>query len=128
MAKTIVRTDKAPQPVGPYSQAVVAGDFVYVAGQGPTDPAQGKKVEGGIAAETEQVLKNIQAILAAAGCSLRDVVKTNVYLSHTGDFRAMNDVYARFFTEEPPARTTVQASPPVPILVEIDCVAYKPRE
>ena len=128
MAKTIVRTDKAPQPVGPYSQAVVAGDFVYVAGQGPTDPATGKKVEGGIAAETEQVLKNIQAILAAAGCSLRDVVKTNVYLSHTGDFRAMNEVYARFFTEEPPARTTVQASPPVPILVEIDCVAYKPRE
>jgi 2-iminobutanoate/2-iminopropanoate deaminase len=126
--KQIVRTDKAPQPVGPYSQAVVAGDFVYVAGQGPTDPAQGKKVEGGIAAETEQVLKNIQAILAAAGCSLRDVVKTNVYLSHTGDFRAMNDVYARYFTEEPPARTTVQASPPVPILVEIDCVAYKPRE
>jgi 2-iminobutanoate/2-iminopropanoate deaminase len=126
--KQIVRTDKAPQPVGPYSQAVVAGDFVYVAGQGPTDPATSKKVEGGIAAETEQVLKNIQAILAAAGCSLRDVVKTNVYLSHTGDFRAMNDVYARFFTEEPPARTTVQASPPVPILVEIDCVAYKPRE
>jgi 2-iminobutanoate/2-iminopropanoate deaminase len=126
--KQIVRTDKAPQPVGPYSQAVVAGDFVYVAGQGPTDPATSKKVEGGIAAETEQVLKNIQAILAAAGCSLRDVVKTNVYLSHTGDFRAMNDVYARYFTEEPPARTTVQASPPVPILVEIDCVAYKPRE
>lgn len=125
--KQIIRTEKAPQPVGPYSQAVVAGDFVYVAGQGPVDPAAGKKVEGGIAAETEQVLKNIQAILEAAGCSLRDVVKTNVYLSHTGDFRAMNEVYARFFTEEPPARTTVQASPPVPILVEIDCVAYRPR-
>ena len=125
--KQIVRTEKAPPPVGPYSQAVVAGDFVYVAGQGPVDPAAGKKVEGGIAAETEQVLKNIQAILEAAGCSMRDVVKTNVYLSHSGDFRAMNEVYARFFTEEPPARTTVQASPPVPILVEIDCVAYKSR-
>lgn len=125
--KRIVRTEKAPPPVGPYSQAVVAGDFVYVAGQGPMDPAAGKKVEGGIAAETEQVLKNIQAILDAAGCSMRDVVKTNVYLSHSGDFRAMNEVYARFFTEEPPARTTVQASPPVPILVEIDCVAYKAR-
>jgi 2-iminobutanoate/2-iminopropanoate deaminase len=127
LAKQIVRTDRAPQPVGPYSQAIVAGDFVYVAGQGPTDPATGKKVEGGIAAETEQVLKNIQAILEAAGCSLRDVVKTNVYLSHTGDFKAMNDVYARFFTEEPPARTTVQATPPIPILVEIDCVACRAR-
>jgi 2-iminobutanoate/2-iminopropanoate deaminase len=125
--KQIVRTDKAPQPVGPYSQAVIAGDFVYVAGQGPADPVTGKKVEGGITAETEQVLKNVQAILEAAGCSLREVVKTNVYLSHSGDFRAMNEVYGRFFTEEPPARTTVQASPPVPILVEIDCVAYKPR-
>jgi 2-iminobutanoate/2-iminopropanoate deaminase len=125
--KQIVRTDNAPQPVGPYSQAVIAGDFVYVAGQGPADPVTGKKVEGGITAETEQVLKNVQAILEAAGCSLREVVKTNVYLSHSGDFRAMNEVYGRFFTEEPPARTTVQASPPVPILVEIDCVAYKPR-
>jgi 2-iminobutanoate/2-iminopropanoate deaminase len=125
--KQIVRTDRAPQPVGPYSQAVVAGDFVYVAGQGPTDAATGRRVEGGVAAETEQVLKNIQAILEAAGCTLRDVVKVNVYLSHSGDFRAMNEVYARFFDDEPPARTTVQASPPVPILVEIDCVAYKPR-
>lgn len=100
---------------------------MYVAGQGPTDPATGRRVEGGVAAETEQVLKNVQAILEAAGCSLRDVVKVNVYLSHSGDFRAMNEVYGRFFSEEPPARTTVQASPPVPILVEIDCVAYKPR-
>jgi 2-iminobutanoate/2-iminopropanoate deaminase len=125
--KQIVRTDKAPQPVGPYSQAVVAGDFVYVAGQGPTDPATGRRVEGGVAAETEQVLKNVQAILEAAGCTLRDVVKVNVYLSHSGDFKAMNEVYARFFNEEPPARTTVQASPPVPILVEIDCVAVRPR-
>jgi 2-iminobutanoate/2-iminopropanoate deaminase len=125
--KQIIRTDRAPQPVGPYSQAVRAGDFVYVAGQGPADPTTGRKVEGGIVAETEQVLKNIQAILEAAGCSMRDVVKTNVYLLHTGDFKAMNEVYARYFGEESPARTTVQATPPVPILVEIDCVAYKPR-
>jgi 2-iminobutanoate/2-iminopropanoate deaminase len=125
--KQIIRTEKAPPPVGPYSQAIRAGDFVYVAGQGPADPATGRKVGGGIAAETEQVLKNIQAILEAAGCTMRDVVKTNVYLQHTGDFKAMNEVYARFFTDEPPARTTVQATPPVPILVEIDCVAYKPR-
>jgi 2-iminobutanoate/2-iminopropanoate deaminase len=125
--KQIIRTEKAPPPVGPYSQAIRAGDFVYVAGQGPADPATGRKVGGGIAAETEQVLKNIQAILEAAGCTMRDVVKTNVYLQHTGDFKAMNEVYARFFTDEPPARTTVQATPPVPILVEIDCVAYRAR-
>ena len=125
--KQIVRTDKAPQPVGPYSQGIIAGDFIYVAGQGPTNPATGQRTGGGIAAETEQVLKNIQAILEAAGATIRDVVKTNVYLSHPGDFQAMNEVYARFFNEEPPARTTVQASAPVTILVEIDCVAYKPR-
>ncbi len=125
--RQVVRTDKAPLPVGPYSQAIIAGDFVYVAGQGPTDVATGRMVTGGVGAETEQVLKNIQAILEAAGCSMRDVVKVNVYLSHTGDFKAMNEVYGRFFNEEPPARTTVQASPPVPILVEIDCVAYRPR-
>lgn len=123
-----VRTEKAPVPAGPYSQAVIAGDFIYVAGQGPTDPATGKKVEGGVAAETEQVLKNVQAILEAAGASLADVVKTNVYLMDRADFRAMNEVYQRFFPAEPPARTTVQALPPVDIAVEIDCVAYRPRE
>jgi 2-iminobutanoate/2-iminopropanoate deaminase len=124
--RRVVRTDNAPLPVGPYSQAVVAGDFVYVAGQGPTDPATGRKVEGGVQAETEQVLKNIQAILEAAGTSLGNVVKVNVYLADRGDFRAMNEVYARFFPAEPPARTTVQALPPVDIAVEIDCVAYVP--
>ena len=105
----------------------VAGDFVYVAGQGPTDPATGKKVEGGVQAETEQVLKNIQAILEGAGTSLDNCVKVNVYLADRADFRAMNEVYARFFPHEPPARTTVQALPPVDIAVEIDCVAYLPR-
>src|SRR5438128_443058 len=126
--RRVVRTDNAPLPVGPYSQAVVAGDFVYVAGQGPTDPATGRKVEGGVQAETEQVLKNIQAILEAAGSSLANVVKVNVYLSDRADFKAMNEVYARFFPSEPPARTTVQALPPVDIAVEIDCVAYRPRD
>jgi 2-iminobutanoate/2-iminopropanoate deaminase len=121
-----VRTDHAPLPVGPYSQAVVAGNFVYVAGQGPTDPATGKKVEGGVQAETEQVLKNVQAILEAAGTSLANVVKVNVYLADRADFRAMNEVYGRFFPTDPPARTTVQALPPVDIAVEIDCVACLP--
>jgi 2-iminobutanoate/2-iminopropanoate deaminase len=121
-----VRTDRAPLPVGPYSQAVVAGGFVYVAGQGPTDPATGRKVEGDVQAETEQVLKNVQAILEAAGSSLAHVVKVNVYLADRADFRAMNEVYARFFPGDPPARTTVQALPPVDIAVEIDCVALLP--
>src|ERR1051325_3415612 len=97
--REIVRTDGAPPPVGPYSQAGRAGGFGYVGGEGAPGPATGKKGEGGVAAETEQVLRNIQAILEAAGCSMRDVVKTNVYLSHTGDFKAMNEVYARYFTE-----------------------------
>ena len=126
--RQVVRTDRAPQPVGPYSQAVVAGDFVYVAGQGPVDPAIGKKVEGGIAAETEQVLKNIQAILEGAGATLRDVVKTNVYLSHPGDFQAMNEVYATFFGDDKPARTTIVGGFMLPnIKIEIDAIAYKPR-
>jgi 2-iminobutanoate/2-iminopropanoate deaminase len=122
-----VRTDRAPLPVGPYSQAIVAGEFVYVAGQGPTDPTTGRCVEGGVQAQTEQVLKNIQAILEAAGTSMGNVVKVNVYLADRRDFGAMNEVYARFFTGEPPARTTVQALPPVDIAVEIDCVACLPQ-
>jgi 2-iminobutanoate/2-iminopropanoate deaminase len=107
---------------------VVAGDFVYVAGQGPLDPETGKQVEGGIQEQTEQVLKNIQAILEAAGSSLADVVKVNVYLADRGNFAAMNEVYGRFFGNDPPARTTVQAlPPPVDMGVEIDCVALLSR-
>ena len=125
--RQVVRTGKAPLPAGPYSQAVVAGGFVYVAGQGPTDPATGKRVTGGVQAETEQVLKNIQAILEAAGTSMANVVKVNVYLSDRNDFAAMNEIYQRFFSSDPPARTTVQALPPVEIAVEIDCVACLPQ-
>jgi 2-iminobutanoate/2-iminopropanoate deaminase len=125
--RQVVRTDRAPQPVGPYSQAIIAGEFVYVAGQGPADPATGRKVPGGVGPETEQVLKNIQAILEAAGTSMANVVKVNVYLQDVAEFCAMNEVYARFFPQNPPARTTVQAMPPVDIRVEIDCVAYRPR-
>src|SRR5437762_3049129 len=115
-----VRTEKAPMPAGPYSQAVIAGEFVYVAGQGPTDPATGRRVEGGVQAETEQVLKNVQAILEAAGTSLANAVKVNVYLADRNDFAAMNEIYKRFFPNDPPARTTVESHPPVDIAVEID--------
>ncbi len=122
--KQVVVPGNAPRPAGPYSPAVTAGGFVYVSGQGPTDPATGKKVEGGVGAETRQVLANIQTILEAAGASMADVVKCNVYLADRHDFAAMNEVYREFFPIDPPARTTVQAHPPVEIKVEIDCVAY----
>lgn len=125
--RQVVKSDKLPKPAGPYSPAVIAGDFIYVSGQGPTDPATGQMVLDSVQAETRQVLKNIQAILEAAGATLENVVKCNVYLADRADFAAMNEVYREFFPNDPPARTTVQAHPPVEIRVEIECVAYKPR-
>ncbi len=125
--RTVVKTDKAPLPSGPYSQGIIAGDFVYVAGQGPLDPSTGKMVRESIQAETRQVLKNVQAILEAAGTSMANVVKCNVYLANRYDFAAMNEAYAEFFPNDPPARTTVESHPPADIRVEIDCVAYIPR-
>ena len=127
MPKKHVATKHAPTPIGPYSQGVIAGGLLFVSGQIPIDPATDKLVEGDIKVQTEQVLKNIQAILEAAGTSMANVVKVNVYLQDVAEFGAMNEVYARFFPENPPARTTVQAMPPVDIRVEIDCVAYRPR-
>jgi 2-iminobutanoate/2-iminopropanoate deaminase len=123
--REVVRTANAPQPAGAYSQAIVNDGWVYVAGQGPTDPSTRQKVAGGVAAETRQVLTNIQSILAAAGCAMADVVKVNVYLRDAADFAEMNKVYQTFWPEDPPARTTVQAIPPADILVEIDCVARR---
>jgi 2-iminobutanoate/2-iminopropanoate deaminase len=124
--REVIRTHDAPQPSGAYSQGIASDGWVYVAGQGPTDPATRQKVPGGVAAETRQVLTNIRSILAAAGCSMQDVVKVNVYLRDAADFAAMNEVYQTFWPENPPARTTVQAIPPADILVEIDCVARRP--
>ena len=124
--RDVVSTDKAPKAIGPYSQGIKAGDFVFTAGQAGVDPATGKLVEGGIAEQTRQVLKNIQAILAAAGTSLDRVVKCGVFLQDMADFQAMNGVYAEFFPPDknPPARTTVQAAKlPLGALVEIDAVA-----
>ena len=121
-----VATDKAPKAIGPYSQGIKAGDFVFTAGQAGVDPATGKLVEGGIAGQTRQVLRNIQSILEAAGSSLDRVVKCGVFLQDMADFQAMNAVYAEFFPPDknPPARTTVQAAKlPLGALVEIDAVA-----
>jgi 2-iminobutanoate/2-iminopropanoate deaminase len=122
--KQIIKTEDAPQAIGPYSQAVVAGGFVFASGQIPLDPSTGQFVEGGVREQTEQVLRNLSKVLEAAGTSLGRVVKTTVFLADMGDFAAMNEVYAGFFTEEPPARSTVQAARlPRDARVEIDVVA-----
>ena len=124
--RRIVSTESAPQAIGPYSQAVSFGNFVFSSGQIPIDPRTGQFVEGGIAEQTEQVLKNLSEVLQAAGASLSDVVKTTVYLADMDDFVAMNEVYGRFFPENPPARSTVQAARlPRDARVEIDVIAVK---
>ncbi len=119
-----VRTENAPAAIGPYSQAVVSGGFLFCSGQIPLDPATGKMIEGGIEEQTERVLRNLAAVLESGGGSLRSVVKTTVYLADLSDFPAMNKMYGRFFPESPPARATVQvAKLPAGALVEIDAVA-----
>lgn len=124
--KQVIATSKAPAAIGPYSQAVVVGDLVYTAGQAAVDPQKGKLIEGGIEDQTRQTLRNIAAILEAAGSSMDRVVKTTVFLQDMGDFAAMNAVYATFFGDVPPARSTVQvAALPLGALVEIEAVAIK---
>jgi 2-iminobutanoate/2-iminopropanoate deaminase len=124
LTKETVFTEAAPKAIGPYSQAIKVGGFIFTAGQGGMDPKTGEIVTGGIEAETRQVLTNIKNILEAAGSSMDLVVKTTVYLRDMQDFTAMNGVYATFFPTDPPARTTVQAAAlPRGIAVEIDTVA-----
>lgn len=123
MREAIV-TDRAPQAIGPYSQAVRAGNQIYCSGQIPIDPATGSIIDGDISAQTRQVLTNVSQVLQAAGASLDHVVKTTVYLADMGDFAAMNAVYATFFTSPAPARSTVQAARlPRDARVEIDVIA-----
>ncbi len=122
--RQIIKTGEAPQAIGPYSQAVVAGGLVFASGQIPLDPATGEFVEGGISEQTEQVLRNLSKVLEAAGTSLARVVKTTVFLADMNDFAAMNEVYGRYFEREPPARSTVQAARlPRDARVEIDVIA-----
>lgn len=119
-----VQTDQAPAAIGPYSQAIVHAGVVYTAGQIPIDPATGEMVGGDVAAQTDRVLRNLSAVLAAAGASLGSVVKTTVFLRDMGDFAAMNEVYGRFFGDHRPARSTVQvAQLPRDAAVEIEVVA-----
>lgn len=123
MRETIT-TGNAPAAIGPYSQAIRAGGLLFCSGQIPLDPATGKMVDGGIQAQTERVLLNLEAVLAAGGATLASVVKTTVYMTDLADFPAMNAVYGRFFPQDPPARATIQAAKlPAGALVEIDAVA-----
>jgi 2-iminobutanoate/2-iminopropanoate deaminase len=122
--KKIVSTEQAPAAIGPYSQAVVSNGFAFLSGQIPLDPSTGKLVEGDVAVQTERVLENLKAVLTACGCSLEHVVKTTVYLKDMSEFARMNEVYTRYFPENPPARATVEAARlPRDVKVEIDCTA-----
>ncbi len=125
MEKTVIHTEKAPGAVGPYSQAVRVGPFLYTAGQIGLDPESGKLVADDIEIQTDRVLKNLKAVLEAAGGDLSNVVKTTVFLLDMGEFAAMNGVYSSFFGENPPARSAVQvAALPLGGRVEIEAVAY----
>jgi 2-iminobutanoate/2-iminopropanoate deaminase len=120
-----VTTDDAPGAIGPYSQAIKAGGFLFASGQIPLDPITGTIIEGGITAQTHQVLQNLGAVLKAAGLSYDRVVKTTVYLSDMGNFPAMNEIYATYFPAPSPARATIEAAAlPRNVLVEIDLVAF----
>ena len=120
----IVATPNAPAAIGPYSQAVVSNGFAFLSGQIPLDPATGQVIDGDVAAQTERVVENLKAVLESCGSSLDKVVKTTVYLTDMREFARMNEVYARYFPANPPARATVEAARlPRDVGVEIDCIA-----
>lgn len=125
-SRRAVRTDAAPAAIGPYSQAIDTGTLVFASGQIPLDPSTGQLVEGGIARQTEQVLRNIGAVLEAAGLSLQHVVKTTIYMKDLAEFEEMNAVYGRAMPDPPPARSTVQvARLPRDVRIEIDVIAAR---
>lgn len=122
--REVIATKNGPQAIGPYSQAIKANGFVFVSGQVAIDPATQQVVSGSVSAQTERALKNLSGILAAAGSEMAKVVRSTVFLKNMGDFAAMNDVYGKYFTSEPPARSTVEvARLPKDVLVEIDVIA-----
>jgi 2-iminobutanoate/2-iminopropanoate deaminase len=125
MEKKIIKTDQAPQAIGPYSQAVKLGDLIFLSGQVPIDPATGQMIEGDIGAQTERVMKNLQGLLTAAGSSLERVVKTTIFLADMNDFARVNEIYGSYFSDAPPARSTVAvARLPRDARIEIDMIAY----
>jgi 2-iminobutanoate/2-iminopropanoate deaminase len=124
MKREAVRTDRAPKAIGPYEQALKLDGWVFTSGQIPLDPKSGTMVEGGIGAQTRQVLDNLRAVLEAAGTSMSRVVKTTVYMTNLADFQKMNEVYAEYFPQDKPARSTVGvAALPRGALIEIDVIA-----
>ena len=124
--KQVIHTKKAPNAIGPYSQAIKAGNTLYISGQVPMNPATGKVVEGGITEQTEQVMQNIAAILEEAGYSFKDVVKSTCLLSDMKNFAGMNDVYGKYYSENPPARAAFAVKElPLSVLVEIETIAVK---
>lgn len=126
MSKEAVYSVKAPEPIGPYSQAIKAGNTLFVSGQIPIDSSTGKIDDGDITSQTNQVMKNLEAILTAAGMSFANVVKCSIFLSDMNDFPKVNEAYGKYFQSEPPARETVQVSRlPKDVNVEISCIAVK---
>ncbi len=124
-ALDVIRTDDAPSAIGPYSQAIRAGEWVFCSGQIAIDPESGELIGGDVAAQTDRVMRNLSAVLEAAGASLSRVVKTTVFLADMGDFSAMNEVYGRHLADHRPARATVEAGRlPKDVAVEIEVVAY----
>ena len=120
--KKEICTEKAPKPIGPYSQGIISGSLIYVSGQGPKDPETGT-IPDGIAAQTHQVLKNIRSILEAGGATMANVVKTTVHLTHMGHFKEFNEIYEQYFSRPYPVRTTVQSTLPGTFFLEIDVIA-----
>lgn len=124
--KKIVKTDLCPKAIGPYSQAIIAGNYMFASGQIGINPESGCIVEGGIEAQTKQVMENIKNMLTAAGLKLGDVIKTDVFITDMGNFNAVNKIYAEYFTENEPARSCVEIGAlPKGALIEIEIVAYK---
>jgi 2-iminobutanoate/2-iminopropanoate deaminase len=122
--KKVISTDHAPKALGAYSQAIVANGFAFLSGQIPIDPATGQLLEGDIAEQTARVMENLKGLLGACGSSLAQVVKTTVFIKDMGEFSKMNEVYGRYFSDKPPARSTVEAARlPRDVRVEIDCIA-----
>jgi 2-iminobutanoate/2-iminopropanoate deaminase len=125
VANKKIFTENAPKPVGPYSQAIVAGNTIYVAGQGPLNPQTGKMIGGTFEEQAVQTFENIKAILQAAGFSFADAVRVNVYLSDLGDFPKLNEIYTRYFVDPYPARATVGANLLFHTFIEVECIAVK---
>jgi 2-iminobutanoate/2-iminopropanoate deaminase len=126
MSKKIIQTNAAPAPIGPYNQAVMAGNTLYVSGQIALDADSGELINENIVEETHQVMKNLEAILSEAGLSFQDVVKCSIFVKNMGDFATINEAYGQYFKEDPPARETVEvAALPKNVNVEVSCIAVK---